>query len=267
MRHVIFRDECFIRSIEENDRARLLCIAHPYRQILLRQRRAGRVIRRAQINDHRVVRRQIGLKAAFLIARQIFEAFIRPAHEFAASARHDIAVHIDRIHRVGDRDDIGFCKDLLHIADIALCAVADKDLIWGNIASAILEIMLRDRFTQEEIALLRTIAAERLHMSHFLDSLLHRFDHDRSQRLRHITNTKGNDIRIWMRGFVRLLLLADFREQVCTLKIQIIFIAMSHKFRLSILSIYVSMTVIFYHIEEGKGNENDCRFRSAAKRD
>ena len=72
-------------------------------------------------------------------------------------------------------------------------------------------------------------------MSHFLDSLLHRFDHDRSQRLRHITDTKGNDIRIRMRGFVRLLLLADFREQVCTLKIQIILIAMSHKFRLSIL--------------------------------
>ena len=181
------------------------------------------------------MRRQICLEAAFFIARQIFEAFIRPTDIFPTSARHDIAVHIDRIHRIGDRDDIRFCKDLLHIADIALCAVADKDLVWGNIASAILEIMLCDRFTQEEIALLRTIAAERLHMSHFLDSLLHRFDHDRSQRLRHITDTEGNDIRIRMRGFIRLLLLADFRKQVCTLKIQIIFIAMSHKFRLSIL--------------------------------
>ena len=27
------------------------------------------------------------------------------------------------------------------------------------------------------------------------------------------------------------------------------------------------MTVIFYHTGEGKGNENDCRFRKAAKRD
>lgn len=26
------------------------------------------------------------------------------------------------------------------------------------------------------------------------------------------------------------------------------------------------MTIIFYHTGEGKGNENDCRFRKAAKK-
>ena len=162
---------------------------------------------------------QVCFETTFFIARQIFEAFVSAAFKFATAAGHDIAVYVNRVYRVGDSHDIGFCKDFLHISYIALRAVADKDFISGNIAAAGFEIMLCDGFAEEQVALLRTVAAESFYMAHFFDGLFHSVDDSRSQRLGHVADAKGNNICIGMSCFVSILLLTDSRKQVSALKV------------------------------------------------
>ena len=162
---------------------------------------------------------QVCFETAFFIAWQVFQSFIGTIHKLAASAGHDIAVHIHRIYRVCNSYNIGFCKDFLHIAGIALGTVADKDFIRRDIAAPVLEIMLGNGFSQEKIALFGTITAESFHMGHFIYSLVHSFNDSRSQGLGHVPDAQGNNIRIGMCFHIGILLLSHCGKQIGPLKI------------------------------------------------
>ena len=147
----------------------------------------------------------------------------------ARTAGHDVRVEIDRIDRVRDGDFIVGAEDFLDVAAVALGTVADEDLIFVDLDSALRVVVLDDRFRQEGIALLRAIATEGFGFCHLIDSLVHGLDAGSRQRLGNIADAETDDIRIRMRLLECLDPAGDFCEEIAAREFQIVVINSCHK--------------------------------------
>ena len=143
-------------------------------------------------------------------------------------ASHDIAIHVDGVHRIGDRDTVPFAKDVKDVAAVALRSVGDKDLVGADVAAAGLEVMGCDRFTQPAVALLRAIAVEAFGGSHLIDGLFHRLAAGQWQRLGDITDPKPNQCRIRIGAAERFDAPCNFREQVARLELEVVAVDLHH---------------------------------------
>ena len=76
----------------------------------------------------------------------------------------------------------------------------------------------------------RTGAVECLLHAHFADRLVHRFDDGGRQRAGDVADAQTDDVRIGMRGAVRLHAASDFRKQVRTRQTGKIIVDMKHSY-------------------------------------
>ena len=88
-------------------------------------------------------------------------------------AAHDVGVHIDRIDRVGDQDDIAASEQVCDISRIALGAVGDKDGVRVHIHAVFL-IISRDGVPGRFVSLLRAVAFERIGCGHGVHAFMQR---------------------------------------------------------------------------------------------
>ncbi len=217
VRDIFVRDETFVGRVEKNDGAGLLGVAYPHGERRFIHDGAGGIVRRAEVNNHRIMDGKIRAELTFFIAGKILEMLEGAVYETAAAAGHDIAVDIDGIDGIGHGDEVFFCENFLDISDIALGAVGDEDFgrIDGNAAGG--KIMSANGFAQKKIALLGAVAAESLGVSHFLDGAMHRLNHGGCKRLGHVADTERNQLRPRMRGAIRVCFFPHGREEIGTL--------------------------------------------------
>ena len=145
MGHILLGNVSLIGSIVDDHRPGLVGIIHPLLKLRFRDRGTGRVIGETQVNDIRRLLRQLRRKICLRrtghvdhVAPCLRRRIISPG-----PARHHVGVHIDRIHRVADRDLVVDTKNLLDISGITLGSVGNEYLVGGDIASPRLVILLR----------------------------------------------------------------------------------------------------------------------------
>ena len=90
--------------------------------------------------------------------------------------------------------------------------------------------MLADGVDEEVIAVIRAVAVERLLHAHFADCLVHRVDDGGCQRAGDVADAQTDDVRIGMRGAVRLHAASDFRKQVRPRQAGKIIVDMKHNY-------------------------------------
>ena len=209
MRDIVLADIGFISGIKDDHRLVCIRIIHPGLELLPVQRRTGRVVRGADVDDIRCSVRKCRAEAVFLRAGHVDD--IAPARcliiIFTCTACHDVGIHINRINRIADRDHIILLENFLNIAGIALGAVGNKDLIIRDFTASCSVIILRNRVTQKFVAEVGRVAAKGLRPAHFIDSLVQCLNNRGRQRLRHIadSHTDQRSIRMLRHICVRLL--------------------------------------------------------------
>ncbi len=151
MREIRIRDVGLIGRVIDDHAAFPIGVVHPPLKLLLRDRRAGRVVGEAEIDQIRPLLREIGDEAVRLGAGHIDHIAPVPGFRIvcAGAAGHHVGIHVDRIDRIADRDPRVVRKQLLNVAGVAFRAVRDEDLVGPDIAAPRPEIAVRDRLTQE----------------------------------------------------------------------------------------------------------------------
>ena len=81
-------------------------------------------------------------------------------------------------------------------------------------------IVLEDGFTEEVVALLRTIAAKALDGAHLVGSLVHGLDDGWCQGLGDVTDTQGDHIGLGVHHLEGIDLFGNVGEQVVVLQVQ-----------------------------------------------
>ena len=100
-------DVGLVGRIEEDDRLVRARVFHPRLELRARGHGAGRVVRKAEVNDVHLLCGRLGDEAVLRGALQIDEAGVRAALiRLAGVAGHDVRIDIDGIDRVGDGDAI-----------------------------------------------------------------------------------------------------------------------------------------------------------------
>ena len=131
----------------------------------------------------------------------------------AGPAGHHIRIHVDRIDRIGNGDDVVQTEDFLHIPAIALGAVADDNFVNVDVHAARLVVVVGDRLSEEFVSdPAVVIPLECLGAAHFLDRLFHRLDHRRCDWLRYITNPHTDNLRLRVSGLKRPSPPSDLRK-------------------------------------------------------
>ena len=92
---------------------------------------------------------------------------------------HDVGVDIDRIYRIGDAHDVICGQDISDVTRIALRTIADKYFVAVELDASWNKIVSDDGIDQEIVALLRTVPAESLGVSIFINSTMHGADGSR----------------------------------------------------------------------------------------
>ena len=214
-----------IGRVEQNDRSVGQRVLHPSLKLGPRGRGPGGVVRRAQVNDVYVLLGRLRNEAVLGGARQVGDPRIGAGGiRLAGVAHHDIGVHIDRVHRIGDGQTIGRPHDVEDCPAIALRTVAHKDLIVGHVDAASPKIILGNGRPQPLIALFRSVALEGAPHGHLIHRLVQSGDHSSREGFGHIAdaapNQPGSRCRVGV--IERLHPPSDFRKQITRLELEII---------------------------------------------
>ena len=125
MWYILLRNIRLISSIKQDHRTDAIRIVHPALQLFLCDRRTGRIVREAQVNQIRCLLRKIRSKP---IVRGTWHVDnITPAlrQRIIASGTpcHYIGIHIHRIDRIANCNLIIQAENLLNISGITFCTV------------------------------------------------------------------------------------------------------------------------------------------------
>ncbi len=135
MRDFRLADVALVGGVEEEQGAVLLRVGDPARELRARRNRAGRVVRKAEVNQIGRRVRRLGHEAVCLRAGQINDALVAAAGSGRAGvAGHDVRIDVNRIDRIGDRDLVLVAQDIEDETAIGFRAVGEKNLIVGNLA-------------------------------------------------------------------------------------------------------------------------------------
>ena len=200
----------------------------PSGKLRLFQRRAGGVVRIAQVHHVRRRFRQLRHEAVFRRAGQIDDARIGAVLVAAAAPGHHVRIHIDGIDRIGHGHGAVRRKQLLNVAHVALGTVGYEDLVGRDIHAPAGIVALPDGFAQKIVAVFRPIAAEGRLVPHLVHGLMHRGDHRRHERPRHIPDAHADQIRLRVRLLERGNALADLGKQVVALQQAVVAIGLEH---------------------------------------
>ena len=209
-------DERLVGGIEEDERLVRVRPVHPCLELLLCGGGAGGVVRVAEI-DHVHRLGKVGGRGNEPVgggAGEVDEPGIASVRRGAGAAGHHVGVDIDGIDGVGDGDLHVGAEQLLYVAAVALRAVGDEHLVGGNVDAAVLEVVLCDGFAQEGVALLRTVAAERLAGGLVVDGPVEGGDDGRGERLGDVADAEADDLRAGVGVLVGLDAVGDLGEKV-----------------------------------------------------
>jgi hypothetical protein len=107
MGQVFVGDVRLVGGIEEQDGLMFLRVRDPRCELRVRGDSAGRIVRETEIDHVHSFSRRFGNEAVRLAAREVQEARVCAGRiGFAGATRHHIRVHVDRVHRVRDRDAV-----------------------------------------------------------------------------------------------------------------------------------------------------------------
>ena len=230
MRDVFLGDICFVRRIIQDDAAFPARVVNPVLQAFLGDGGAGRVVREAKVDDVGALGRKFRREAVLRRAGHVDHVGPGARRRIigAGTARHDIAVDVDRIDRIGDRDLVVRGEDLLDVGAVALRTIRNEDLVCFNVAASGFEIVLCDRAAQALITEVRCVSLECLLVRHLIDCAVQCIDDDRSERLGDVADAHADDflVRIGRRELADLA--ADGREQVAARQFQIVVIDLIH---------------------------------------
>ena len=232
VRDIGLGDIGLIGRVKENHTAVFVGVIHPALKRFFPHDRAGRVIRRAEVNEVRCLpRRELRGKLIFRGTGQIGDARIDALRRIvvAASACHHIRVEIHGIDRVTDRYRGIEAENLLNISGVALCAVRNKNFIRTNLRTARLVVARNHLIPEKGIPVFRPVAAKALRFSHLIDRFVQRLNDSRAERLRHIADAHPDDALALMCVGKGGDLLRNRRKQIGTRKLQIIFVDSIHK--------------------------------------
>ena len=162
------------------------------------------------------------------IALEIDKAVIASVNIRAGAPSHDIRIDIHGIDRIGDGDFHILTEEFLDVAAVALRAVGNEDLVGGDVHPAILEVRFCDCLAEEAIALLGTVAVERLALCDVVDGLVHRLCHCGRQRLRDIADAETDDLCGWIFLLKTLHAVCDFGEKIAGLDFEVVFVDANH---------------------------------------
>jgi hypothetical protein len=171
-------DVRLVRRVVQDDGAALARVVDPLLERRARHDRAGRVVGIAEVDEVDGPVRQAGQEAVVRGAGKVDDPIEASGGVGGAGAAgHDVAVQVDRIDRIGQRDHAVGREDLLDVGDVGLRAVADDDLVGGDLHAALAEVVAGDRLEEEIPAGLGWIPAECLDPRHLVHGGVHRLDH------------------------------------------------------------------------------------------
>ena len=209
--HVV--DEAFIGGVEHDQHAAVSGVPYPFAQARAIQRGSGGVVGRTEIEHIRRFFGRRGYKAVFRRAGQVTDAAPALFRPCSSTARHAVGIHIDRIDGVGDGYVHVRGEQLLKVAEIALRAVADENVVRAY-ADAARGVFQRYRFAQKGVALFRAVAVKALRAAHVVHGGVQRPDDRRNERLGHIADTHADDVSAGVSLAERRNPMGNFREQI-----------------------------------------------------
>src|SRR4029077_20354597 len=126
-------------------------------------RRPRGIVRKTEINKIDLLARGFRDKTVVLGAREIDESLIRPGRVGRSGvAGHDIGVNVNRVNGIDHGNTILMTEDIENVAAIAFGSVGDENLIVLNIHAPLPVFVCGDDLTEKLVALLRTVAPERV---------------------------------------------------------------------------------------------------------
>ena len=193
-----------VRGVEEDEAPVLQRVIYEIRKGLAGQHRPGRVVGTAKVDNVDFPGRKLGLETVLGVRGE----------QYRAPPRHQVAVQIYRVHRVGDGDAAIGGKKLLKVRHVALRAVADEDLVRREFHAARSVFAAHDRFAQKFVALLGAVAPETLARTHLVHRAVHRGDDRRDERGRHVADPELDHVGVRVGGLVLRDLFGDGGKEV-----------------------------------------------------
>ena len=135
------------------------------------------------------------------------------------TSAHDITVHIHRIYRIGDGDEIILTEKFGKVSQVALRSVADKDFRRTESDAPLFEVVFQNGFDQEVISLFRSVAVECTGIRQFPDGPAHRLDASLGKRTGYVADSQTDQTYLRMGGLKGLYLAGHFRKEVASLKL------------------------------------------------
>ena len=199
MRYVRVLYVGFVGSVVEDERVVPQRVVYPLAQFFLADCRARGVVRVAQVDDVYAVVGYLRHEVVFLQAWHIRHVAPLPVNERAGAAAHHVAVYVHRVDWVGDSEVVVPPHQLADVARVALRPVVDEYLARVDVYAARQEVVFRYGLAQEQVALLRAVAVERVLVRHVVNGLVHGLHHRRAQRLRHVPDAEAYDVGLGVR--------------------------------------------------------------------
>ncbi len=200
----IVDDEVLVSGVVDDDGVVLVRVVDPLLQLLFAVGGAGRVVRRAEVDEvgvHALVGH--GAEAVLLVGGSIDDL----------AAGHDVRVDIDGIHRVGDEDDVVLREDVLQVRAVGLGTVGDEDLVRADVHAEAL-IIIGNGLPDEVVAFVVRIALEALFVGQVFGAFLEGVRGGLAERERHIADAHADDGLVGVRGDVLIRFSGDVREEI-----------------------------------------------------
>ncbi len=153
-----------VGGIEKDDCLVLYGIINERLQLFLRGHGSGRVVRAAKIDQVDLAFGECGKETILLSTGHIYEAIVTRIRCCARSPGNDVAVHVDGIGGVLNRDYAVIGEDSLNICGIRLGAITDEKLLRRQIDSQI-PVLPSQGLSQRANSFGRTVTGITFHLA------------------------------------------------------------------------------------------------------
>ena len=236
MCYIVLGNICFICTIVNDHCTDLVCVVNPLLQLIFCDGCSCRVVRQTQINDVRILLRELRYEIVFFCTWHIDDIAPHLCLRIVCtgSASHNVGIHINRVNRVTYCDAVIYRENLLDVSRIALCAVRYENFICADVASSCFIVVIRNGCTQELISEIRCITMECLSISHLCYSIVHCINNGRCQWLCYITDTKTDQCFLRICCLKCTYFFRDCAEQIAARKFLVIVVYFKHIYNSSL---------------------------------
>ena len=209
-------DEALVSCVIQDNGVLLAGVVHPGLEARAVVSGAGRVVRRADIDN-------VALNG---LVRQRQEAVCLVCiREYDLAAGHYVGINVNRVDRIRNQNGVVGAEDVEDVAEVALCAVRDEDLIGGELYAVGL-VVADQCLVQKAVALLIAVAVERFLLGLILNGCVQRIDNSRYQRTGYVADAQTDNVRLRVRLGILAHLAGDGGEQIALLEIVVVLVSL-----------------------------------------